>query len=213
MEKIYYKKIAWSALILSFIGFLDTLYLTYEHLTGSAVNCAILTGCDKILTSQYSTIVGIPLALLGMFYYLVVLALAAHLIQSNRLENIHISAVSHSARGLIWLLPHDRAFRHIRTINKILPVVLVTQQDGRKLGGKLKGIPCFGFDSLRVIADVLSGFIYFSGQDCFDAPEEFTYGSEQHIGSPYVESFRLARSTEITKRKPCFFIQGHKQKS
>ncbi len=106
MEKIYYKKIAWTALVLSLIGFLDTLYLTYEHFTGSAVNCALLTGCDKVLTSQYSTIIGIPLALLGMIYYLVVLALATHLVQSGlkKVFNLMLLVISCGFLFSLWLV-------------------------------------------------------------------------------------------------------------
>lgn len=58
---------------LAFIGFLDASYLTIKHFTGGIVNCTLTEGCDIVTTSQYSEIFGIPVALLGLFYYLTVL--------------------------------------------------------------------------------------------------------------------------------------------
>lgn len=58
--------------ILSFTGFLAAFYLTVEHLTGGPVNCIVVSGCDKVLSSVYSEVFGIPVALFGAFYYLFV---------------------------------------------------------------------------------------------------------------------------------------------
>ena len=81
----FFKVIPWLILLLGFLGFIDTLYLTYEHFTGAPVNCSILNGCDKVLTSSYSSILDVPLALIGTLYYLLVLALmAAYLGQKNK---------------------------------------------------------------------------------------------------------------------------------
>ena len=80
-----FKITPWLILLLGFLGFIDTLYLTYEHFTGTSVNCSILNGCDKVLTSSYSSILGVPLALIWTLYYLLVLALtAAYLGQKNK---------------------------------------------------------------------------------------------------------------------------------
>jgi uncharacterized membrane protein len=56
-------------LALGFIGFLDTTYLTITHFTGQNVNCTVSGGCNEVLSSEWSTIFGIPLALLGLLYY------------------------------------------------------------------------------------------------------------------------------------------------
>ena len=62
----------WKALsILSFIGFLDAAYLTITHFQNRVPPCNI-GGCETVLTSEYSVIGGIPLALLGVIYYVVV---------------------------------------------------------------------------------------------------------------------------------------------
>lgn len=63
----------WGFVIVSFIGFIDASYLTISHYTGSSLNCSLLQGCDIVTTSKYSQIFGIPVALMGMFYYFSVL--------------------------------------------------------------------------------------------------------------------------------------------
>lgn len=66
--------ITWNLIVISFIGFLDAMYLTVQHYTGSSINCVIFEGCDTVATSKYAVIFGIlPLALLGVFYYVSVL--------------------------------------------------------------------------------------------------------------------------------------------
>ena len=60
--------------VLSAIGFLDASYLTAEHYLGLVPPCTITTGCEQVTTSAYSIVAGIPVALLGAFFYLIVLA-------------------------------------------------------------------------------------------------------------------------------------------
>lgn len=62
-------------IIAGFTGLLDSAYLTIEHYRGEALTCTLISGCQKVVTSQYSTIAGIPVSLLGVFYYLSVLLL------------------------------------------------------------------------------------------------------------------------------------------
>jgi uncharacterized membrane protein len=69
--------------MLSLIGLLDGTYLTWMHYTNGSVNCS-LTGCEQVLTSQYSVIAGIPLSLLGAVYYLVIFFLAVALLDTKR---------------------------------------------------------------------------------------------------------------------------------
>ena len=79
----FFRATPWLILLLGFLGFIDTLYLTYEHFTGTPVNCSILSGCDKVLTSSYSTILGIPLALIGTLYYILILATIANYLRNR----------------------------------------------------------------------------------------------------------------------------------
>ncbi len=63
-------KVLWTAiLIVTLFGVADTAYLTFDHYFGEGVKCLITQGCEIVLTSQYSKIVGVPLALIGLLFY------------------------------------------------------------------------------------------------------------------------------------------------
>ena len=51
-------------------------YLTYVHYAGIAPVCTT-GGCEKVQTSKYAELAGVPVALLGLVAYVVLLALAA----------------------------------------------------------------------------------------------------------------------------------------
>lgn len=57
-------------LILAILGFFDSSYLTLTHYKNIAPPCEIAKGCETVLTSQFSTIAGIPVALVGAIYFL-----------------------------------------------------------------------------------------------------------------------------------------------
>lgn len=59
-------------LIFSTIGALDSGYLTIEHFQHAIVPCSsgVFADCGKVLSSQYSTVLGVPLALIGFIHYL-----------------------------------------------------------------------------------------------------------------------------------------------
>ncbi len=71
LTKHFDKRLVAAFLILSFIGFLDAAYLASAHYAGLSVKCFI-NGCEAVLTSQYAAIAGIPVALLGAIYYLII---------------------------------------------------------------------------------------------------------------------------------------------
>ena len=51
-------------------------YLTYVHYAGLHPVCGISHGCETVQTSQYASLAGIPVAVLGLLTYIVVLASA-----------------------------------------------------------------------------------------------------------------------------------------
>ncbi len=57
-------------LLLSLAGFFDSSYLTILHYKNIIPPCTIAKGCETVLTSQFSTIFGIPIALFGSLYFL-----------------------------------------------------------------------------------------------------------------------------------------------
>lgn len=69
-------KLIWLVIVLSILGIFDTAYLTAERYLSSPVYCPIGGECDKVLTSPYATIYGVPLALFGLIFYFFILVLA-----------------------------------------------------------------------------------------------------------------------------------------
>lgn len=61
--------------LLSFGGFVDATYLTISHFRGASLLCNISSGCDQVTTSTYSTLLGLPVALIGLVFYLTVFIL------------------------------------------------------------------------------------------------------------------------------------------
>ncbi len=59
-------------ILLTLIGFADSTYLTVKHFEGVIPPCSI-GGCEKVLSSSYSEIFGIPVSLLGSLYYFMIL--------------------------------------------------------------------------------------------------------------------------------------------
>jgi uncharacterized membrane protein len=64
------------AIALSVLGLGIAGYLTYVHYAGISPVCEIAHGCEKVQTSQWSKVAGVPVALLGLLGYGAVLAAA-----------------------------------------------------------------------------------------------------------------------------------------
>jgi uncharacterized membrane protein len=58
--------------IIALLGFADAAYLTIEHFMNELPPC-VFGNCELVLTSKYSEIFGIPVALLGAIYYFAIL--------------------------------------------------------------------------------------------------------------------------------------------
>ena len=64
------------ATILAILGLLIAGYLTWTRLTGGLPVCGPLHGCETVALSPYSELAGIPVAILGVGYSLVLVGLA-----------------------------------------------------------------------------------------------------------------------------------------
>ncbi|MDN5796425.1 MAG: vitamin K epoxide reductase family protein [Intrasporangium sp.] len=67
-----------TSLVLVGIGLLTSAYLTYEHFTDNATLACTANGvvdCVKVTSSEWSTLFGIPMALLGLVFFAVLLVL------------------------------------------------------------------------------------------------------------------------------------------
>ena len=66
----------WGALAaLAMAGMGVAAYLAYSHYADQTIMCAGLSGCDAVENSEYSTLVGIPVGLLGTLFCAGLLAL------------------------------------------------------------------------------------------------------------------------------------------
>lgn len=63
-------------IILSIVGVFDASYLTAKHYLSQSIYCPVGQTCEIVLTSQYATLYGIPIALFGAIFYLTELMLA-----------------------------------------------------------------------------------------------------------------------------------------
>lgn len=66
------RKITLAMMAVSFFGFMDTMYLTSHKLLGIALKCGLSTGCDEVAASPYSSVLGVPLSLFGVIFYLLI---------------------------------------------------------------------------------------------------------------------------------------------
>ena len=61
-------------LVLSIIGLGIAIYLTYVHYSGIQPVCTAGGSCIKVQTSQWSKLVGVPVALIGLIGYVAIVA-------------------------------------------------------------------------------------------------------------------------------------------
>lgn len=66
----------WTARLLALAGFLDAAWLTASHFSGQSLTCGPGGGCEVVLTSRYATVGGIPVAALGLAYYVLATLIA-----------------------------------------------------------------------------------------------------------------------------------------
>ena len=65
--------------MLSLVGLAVSAYLTFEHFTDNATLACTIGGvvdCAKVTTSQWSTFLGVPVALLGLIFFAITRACA-----------------------------------------------------------------------------------------------------------------------------------------
>lgn len=77
-------KLPYALVVLSFLGFLDAAYLTVSHYQNVAPPCSLAHGCETVLTSKYAMIGPVPLALIGLLYYVLMLVLSVLYMQGKR---------------------------------------------------------------------------------------------------------------------------------
>lgn len=63
-------RLYWAALVLAVVGLAVSIYLTYLYYSGSeTLACPAGSGCDSVRDSEFSSIIGIPVSLVGVIGY------------------------------------------------------------------------------------------------------------------------------------------------
>lgn len=70
------RKLPLAAGVVALVGLADSVYLTVKHFTAEPVPCSLVEGCEKVLTSPYAEVAGIPIAAAGAAAYFIAFALA-----------------------------------------------------------------------------------------------------------------------------------------
>lgn len=86
---------------LSFIGLADTTYLSVFAYLNTVPSCAI-GGCEQVLTSVYSKFFGVPLAYIGLVYYVYLFALALLLVIDPKSRTLAWAAAGYAFLGLAF---------------------------------------------------------------------------------------------------------------
>ncbi len=84
------------------IGVADTLYLSYNHFINAIPACAI-GGCEIVLTHPSATLysLNVPLAYLGLIYYLYMLCLTAFVAYDPYSKGLRLAIVLYTGFGLV----------------------------------------------------------------------------------------------------------------
>lgn len=86
-------------MVLALIGIADSAYLSLHAAAGTPLVCDLgsaLSGCNQVANSPYSQVFGIPLAYLGVAFYLVffLVALGARVLRPHKTHHIAITALA-----------------------------------------------------------------------------------------------------------------------
>ena len=97
-----------TALVVAGLGLLASAYLTVEHFAGTkTLACpeSATINCAKVTTSQWSHIAGIPVAMLGLAYYLGMVALLLPRAWADRrLDQVRVAGAVLGVAMVLYLI-------------------------------------------------------------------------------------------------------------
>lgn len=106
------RAITWSApavatLVLAVIGVGISIYLTYEHFTGAKsfacpANAAI--NCEKVTTSRWSEFLGMPVAVLGLAYFVGMTVLCLPMFTNRWVNHLRVLGAVVGILMALWLI-------------------------------------------------------------------------------------------------------------
>lgn len=93
------------AVLFSLIGLADSVYLTVNHYNDVVAPCNLVTGCDKVLTSEFSEILGVPISALGAISYFLTFSFATFAFNQSRRAWALFSLLTVGMAGFsFWLI-------------------------------------------------------------------------------------------------------------
>ena len=96
-------KVRWqpiTCLVLSLTGLAGSVYLTIVHFNHVALTCPEYTSCNKILTSNTSHFLGIPVSVLGLAYFVPMTLLCLPAAWRSADRRIHLARLILSVLGV-----------------------------------------------------------------------------------------------------------------
>ena len=95
-----------TTLLLSLFGFGVSIYLTITHFSPHALVCVSNStfNCEKVTTSPQSEVFGIPVAMLGLFYFVPMFALCSPMAWRSTDRRIHLARLALSIVGVGMIL-------------------------------------------------------------------------------------------------------------
>ncbi|HLP43733.1 MAG TPA: vitamin K epoxide reductase family protein [Candidatus Nanoarchaeia archaeon] len=79
-------------LSIALIGFADATYLTIQDSLNIVPPCFVSSGCETVLTSSWSKIGGVSVALLGTLYYLAIVVLSTFFLLTKKEKILRITS-------------------------------------------------------------------------------------------------------------------------
>ena len=96
-----------TSLVLALLGVAVSAYLTVEHYSSSTTLACPDTGvvdCVKVTTSSYAELVGVPVALLGLLYFVATAALCLPAAWSSTRAWVHRARLAVVSVGAVFVL-------------------------------------------------------------------------------------------------------------
>jgi uncharacterized membrane protein len=97
--------VLWVTLPLALLGVAIATYLTIIHFNPKALHCSAgIFNCSAVLDSAQSKFLGIPVAFLGLFQYVVMTALCTPWAWRSKRREVHLARLTLAAVGMAFVL-------------------------------------------------------------------------------------------------------------
>ena len=98
---------AWASLVLCVLGLAVSIYMTYEHFTGNktlACPAGATFNCQAVTTSQWADFLGVPVAVAGLAYFVVMTVLCLPVAFNERTGVLRLIGVIVGIISVLYLV-------------------------------------------------------------------------------------------------------------